>query len=113
MSQTSQMELQIVYGVPESGLHACLEAMATAGAGVVGEYTHCSYTSHGLGHFRPSDAANPATGERGQINDEPEVRVETFCTRAVAKAVVEAIRDAHPYEEVVIYVIPLLDIDEL
>ncbi len=99
----------VVFGAPPEHLDAVLEAMASAGAGVIGEYTHCSFASDGIGRFLPGAAANPAYGQRGQINQEREVRVETFCNRDMAKAVVTAIRRAHPYEEPVIYLIPLLD----
>lgn len=103
----------IIFGVPPDHLEAVLEAMAAAGAGVIGEYTHCSYTSEGFGRFKPSAAANPAYGQREAINKEPEVRVETFCDKAQAKAVVAAIRQAHPYEEPVIYLLPLLEETDL
>ena len=102
-------QVMIIVGVPPEHLDSVLEAMALAGAGIIGEYTHCSYTSEGFGRFKPSAAANPAYGERGQINKEPEVRVETFCERSKAKSVAAAIRKAHPYEEPVIYILPLLD----
>lgn len=105
--------LMVVFGVPPEHLDAVLEAMAAAGAGIIGQYTHCSFASDGIGRFLPGAAANPAYGLRGQINQEPEVRVETFCNRDVAKAVVAAIRQAHPYEEPVIYLIPLLDETDL
>jgi hypothetical protein len=67
----------------------------------------------GVGRFRPNEAAHPHLGERGEINAVEEVRIETFCERAVAKQVVAAIRDAHPYEEPVYYLIPLLSEDDL
>jgi hypothetical protein len=112
MASTMQ-GVQIVFGVPEGHLSKVLDAMAAAGAGVIGEYTHCSFSNAGVGRFKPSAAANPALGERGQINEEAEVRVETFCSYAQAKAIVQAIRAAHPYEEPVIYAIPLLDVDTM
>jgi structural hemagglutinin/hemolysin toxin protein RtxA len=101
--------VMIVFTVPETHLKPVLDAIAAAGAGVVGEYTHCSFTSAGTGRFMPSAAANPMLGERGALNAEPELRVETFCQRDRARAVVAALRDAHPYDEPVYYVIPLLD----
>lgn len=101
--------VMIVFTVPETHLEPVLDAIAAAGAGVVGEYTHCSFTSAGTGRFLPSAAANPMLGQRGALNAEPELRVETFCQRDRARAVVAALRDAHPYDEPVYYVIPLLD----
>lgn len=100
----------VVTTVPESHLQHVLEAIASAGAGVVGHYTHCSFSVAGTGRFKPDDAANPAVGARLVINEEPEIRIETFCERDDLAKVVAAIRSAHPYEEPVIYALPLLPI---
>lgn len=101
--------LMLAFTVPETHLKPVLNAIAAAGAGVIGEYTHCSFTTAGIGRFKPSAAANPSLGQREQINEEPELRVETFCDRDRAKAVIAALRAAHPYEEPVYYLIPLVD----
>jgi hypothetical protein len=105
--QTSRV--QIVVGVPHTHLYALLDAMAAAGAGQLGEYTHCSYANEGVGRFKPSAAANPALGAKETINEVPEVRVETICAREKVKQVIAAIRAAHPYEEPMLYLIPLLN----
>lgn len=100
----------IVTTVPEEHLEAVLSAISGAGGGIVGHYSHCAFTNAGVGRFKPSDEANPHSGGIGQINAEDEWRIETFCRRAIARDVAAAIRAAHPYEEPVIYVMPLLDI---
>lgn len=105
--------LYIVTTVPESHLEAVLDAISAAGGGIVGHYTHCAFTNAGVGRFKPDDAANPHTGEKGAINAEDEWRIETFCKREQGKAVAQAIRTAHPYEEPVIYMLPLLDENDL
>ena len=104
--------VQIVVGVPHTHLYALLEAMAEAGAGELGEYTHCSYTSDGIGRFKPSAAANPTLGAKETINEVPEVRIETICDRDKVKQVIAAIRAAHPYEEPMLYLISLLSEDD-
>ena len=104
----NEMEIMIVVGVPEPHVEAVLDAIASAGGGVLGDYTHCGYVSGGQGRFLPGEAAHPAVGGKGIVNRVDEARIETFCTRARAKAVAAAIRAAHPYEEPVIYLIPLL-----
>lgn len=103
----------IIVTVPPENVDAVLDAISGAGGGVVGNYTHCAFTNDGQGRFKPNDAANPHTGQKGAINSEPEVRIETFCERSIAKAVINAIRQAHPYEEPVYYIVPLLDEDLL
>jgi hypothetical protein len=105
--------LMIVVGVPPEHAEKLLDAISAAGGGVIGQYTHCAFTNPGKGQFKPSSAANPHIGAREQLNAVDEMRIETFCDRSVAKAVVAAIRAAHPYEEPVIYLIPLLDESEL
>ncbi len=105
--------VQIVFTVNQDDLDPVLKAMGEAGAGVLGEYTFCSFSSTGTGRFLPGDGAQPHVGEAGAINQELETRVETFCHRHEAKAIVEAITAAHPYEEPVIYIIPLLSEDDL
>lgn len=101
--------VQIVFTVSEDDVQPVLVAMGEAGAGELGEYTFCSFASTGTGRFLPGEGATPHVGDVGSINQEAELRVETFCERAKARAVVDAIREAHPYEEPVIYIIPLLD----
>jgi hypothetical protein len=105
---TNQQELMIVVGTPAAALEPILDAISAAGGGVIGHYTHCAFVIAGQGHFKPDSTATPHIGAVGQINTVDEVRIETFCSRAVGKAVVQAIRAAHPYEEPVIYIIPLL-----
>lgn len=106
-------EIYIVTGVPESHIEAVLDAIAAAGGGVVDSYTHCAFTNPGVGRFKPSDAATPFIGAKGEVNRVDEWRIETFCPRDKARAVADAIRQAHPYETPVIYAIPLLDLDTL
>lgn len=105
--------VMIITGVPPDYADAVLDAIAKAGGGMAGDYTHCAFTHLGYGQFKPADTANPHVGETGQINRVEEVRIETFCDRAVAKQVADAIRTAHPYEEIVIYILPLINEDDL
>lgn len=106
-------EVYVVTGVPEAHLEAVLDAISSAGGGIVGHYTHCAFTNAGVGRFKPDEDSNPHIGGKGQINAVDEWRVETFCKRENAKAVVEAITRAHPYEEPVIYILPMLSVEDL
>ena len=106
------MDFQQVYlvtTVPEVHLSAVLEAIASAGAGIIGRYTHCSFSLAGSGRFKPDSDAQPAVGEREQINTEREIRIETFCPREQVRAVTAALRAAHPYEEPIIYLLPMVN----
>ena len=86
--------------VPPESTGKVLDAVATAGGGVIGEYTHCSFRVRGTGTFAPSESAAPAVGERGALNEVEEDRLEIIVPRERLTAAVEALLDAHPYEEV-------------
>ena len=105
----ANQRLMLVTTVPPEHLDAVLRALGEAGAGVLGEYSECAFICAGTGRFRASAASDPAVGVRGVLNVIDEVRVETLVERDKARAVVAALRAAHPYEEPVIYLIPLLD----
>jgi hypothetical protein len=101
---------KIVVYVPKEHGEALRQAMGEAGAGVIGEYSFCTFTSSGVGRFKPSKAAHPSAGEVGKLNALQEERIETICAPEALERVLHAIRKAHPYEEPAIDVYPLQDI---
>lgn len=101
-------EVKLVTFVPVDDTHAVVSALSAAGAGVIGEYDHCAFRVEGTGSFRPSPQAHPHLGERGEVNEVVEHRVEVVVPRARLEAAVEALWDAHPYEEVAYDVYPLV-----
>lgn len=91
--------MKIVTFAPESAVDTLLEAMSNAGAGVIGNYDRCAFTSKGAGSFRGLEGSNPFIGEMGKLETTPEVRIEMVLPSAASKSVVDALRAAHPYEE--------------
>lgn len=104
---TPRKRFKIVLYVPESHTALVRERMGDAGAGVIGNYTHCSFTLKGVGHFKPTAAANPTIGTAGKLEEVVEDRIETICQQDKLKAVLQAIRDNHPYEEPAVDVYPI------
>jgi hypothetical protein len=102
--------IKIVVFVPETHTDIVREAMGKAGAGVIGNYSHCTFSSKGVGRFKPEIGANPNIGEVGKPEEVAEERIETICPREKMKEVIEVIKKVHPYEEVALDVYPLLDI---
>lgn len=88
-------------------------AMGDAGAGVLGNYHHASFSTRGIGRFTPSEGAHPAIGEVGKAEEVEEERIEVICQKEKIKDVVAAIKSIHPYEEVPIEIYQLLSEDEL
>ncbi|KAF7191626.1 GTP cyclohydrolase 1 type 2-like [Pseudocercospora fuligena] len=93
---------KLVFFTPPTDLPKIKSAIFAAGAGQYGpKYSECCFTTPGIGQFRPSAEANPHIGKPGEVEEVGEARCETLCVgRQVTKAVVEALKKAHPYEEV-------------
>lgn len=106
-------KVKIVVFVPPENADALRLALGEAGAGVIGEYSFCSFSSVGKGRFVPSDKATPHIGTPGEPETVEEERVEVVCSRDTARAVIAAMRKAHPYEEVAFDIYPLLEESEL
>jgi len=90
---------RVTVHVPIDHVDAVRSAMARAGAGTIGEYTHCSFEVVGSGTFMPGERARPRVGSRGTLERVTECRLEKVCSAANLPAVVAAIRSSHPYEE--------------
>ncbi|HEX6516047.1 MAG TPA: Nif3-like dinuclear metal center hexameric protein [Nocardioidaceae bacterium] len=98
---------KIVTFAPHEDAARVREAITVAGAGVLGNYDSCTFTVEGEGRFRPLHGAAPAIGQVGEVEVVSEARIEAVLPRARRRAVVEAMRAAHPYEE------PAFDLFEL
>lgn len=105
--------LKLVCFVPQAYAAAVSEAIFRAGAGTIGRYDQCSFQVAGTGTFRAGEGAHPYTGSVGKLSREPEIRLETILPGYLEKAVVDAMIDAHPYEEVAYDLYPLNNVNPL
>lgn len=83
--------------------------LAKAGAGMIGNYDSCSFSSRGIGRFRPLKGAQPFVGEIGKTEEVEEERIEVICPQNILKKVIEELKKTHPYEEPAIDIYPLLN----
>jgi hypothetical protein len=97
---TLSKNVKIVIFVPETHTDIVREAMGKAGAGKIGNYTHCTFSTKGIGRFKPEQGANPYIGEVGTLEEVVEERIETVCEREKLDAVIDAIKSVHPYDEI-------------
>ena len=91
---------KLVYFVPEEARDATREACFAAGGGRIGDYERCSWYTLGTGTFLPTEGADPAIGDVGEEEHVPEFRVEMVVPEESLDSVLDALRTAHPYEEV-------------
>ena len=98
---------KVVVFVPEADAEKLIDALSAAGAGELGDYSRCAWTTAGVGTFVPGVSAHPSVGVVGEVASVAETRVEMVFARDARHEVVSALRAAHPYEE------PAFDVVEL
>lgn len=106
-------QVKIVVFVPKTHADIVRKAIGDAGAGNIGNYSHCSFSIDGMGRYKPLEGAKPAIGEIGKFEEVKEERIECVCEKDKAKKVISAIRKVHPYEEVAFDIYPLISEEEL
>ncbi|MCL7747227.1 Nif3-like dinuclear metal center hexameric protein [Halalkalibacter alkaliphilus] len=98
---------KVVVFVPETHALQVREAIGNAGAGHIGNYSHCTFNSKGQGMFQPEEGTNPFIGEKGRVEVVDEVKVESIIPAHLQSKVVKALIRAHPYEEPAYDIYPL------
>ena len=98
---------KLVVFVPLSHADLVRKALGEAGAGKIGNYSFCSFSSIGFGRFLPGEGANPNIGEVGKPEEVQEERIEVLCEAALIDSVISAMKKVHPYEEVAYDLYPL------
>lgn len=98
---------KLVVYVPVAHEEAVRRAVTDAGAGIMGAYTRCTFSSAGTGRFVPGAGAHPYLGSEGREEEADEVRLETFLPESAISRVMAAVRKAHPYETPVADLYPL------
>jgi hypothetical protein len=98
LSGAADLDKWVVY-VPHENAEAVRAAVFDAGAGHIGDYSHCSWSVSGIGQFLPHDGATPAVGSVGTVERVDEDRFEVVAPARARAAVLAAMRAAHPYEE--------------
>ena len=90
---------KLCYFVPESHLEETKNALFEVGAGRIGDYDSCAWQCRGQGQFRPLAGSDPFLGNQGELEVVEEYKVELVCEDAVISDTLEALKQAHPYEE--------------
>jgi dinuclear metal center YbgI/SA1388 family protein len=98
LSGAADLDKWVIY-VPRENAEAVQAAVFDAGAGHIGDYSHCSWSISGIGQFLPHDGATPAVGSVGTVERVDEDRFEVVAPARARAAVLAAMRDTHPYEE--------------
>lgn len=111
-TDSGSKQFKLVTFVPEQAVDDVREALASAGAGIIGTYSHCTFGSLGEGTFRPLEGSRPHIGSLGQLERVAEIRLEVLVDADNVKDAVSAAQGAHPYEEVPIDLYPLVPVEK-
>jgi hypothetical protein len=98
---------QLTTYVPSSHAEKVKDAVFEAGAGAIGLYAECSFSSLGEGTFKALEGANPFIGKKGLRHIEQEQKLEFIFPIHLQTQVMMALKAAHPYETVAYNIVPL------
>lgn len=99
--------VMLAFIVPVTHADHMREALGKAGIGKVENYSHCSFSTKGTGRFRPQEGANPHIGDVGRMEIVEEEKIQTYCKKTDLEDAIRVIKRSHPYEEMVIEVLPI------
>ncbi len=103
----STINVKLVVFTPISHTDIVRKALGEAGAGKIGNYDFCSFSSRGVGRYRGNEKSNPTIGEAGQYETAEEERIEVVVSRESLEKVIRAMKKVHPYEEVAYDIYPI------
>lgn len=115
-SLISPTRYKLYFFVPPTDLQACKDAIFAVGAGTYpgSKYSHCCFEVRGTEQFRSAEGAAPHLGKLGKIGTVEEVKVEVVCVgREVLRRAVRELKRVHPYEDPVVEVFRMEDIEEV
>jgi dinuclear metal center YbgI/SA1388 family protein len=98
--------------VPAAHAARVRDALFEAGGGSIGRYSECSFNSEGTGTFKAGMGADPFVGQIGQRHEEAEIRIELVFPYFLQGALISALRNSHPYEEVAYDIVALRNAGE-
>jgi hypothetical protein len=103
--QTSNVKLVVF--TPISHADIVRQTLGEAGAGKIGNYDFCSFSSRGIGRFRGGEKSNPMIGKAGKYESVEEERIEVMVPREILEEVIKRVKLVHPYEEVAYDIYPI------
>jgi dinuclear metal center YbgI/SA1388 family protein len=112
LAPKKQLLQKLVVFCPNENIEKLSEALFAAGAGHIGNYSNCSFSSIGVGTFKPEKGANPQTGEIGRKETLSETKIEVIFPHWLQGQIITAMKANHPYETVAYDILNLDNIYE-
>src|SRR5690625_3466285 len=74
---------KLVVFVPIKYADDVRNAISEAGAGYIGNYSHCTFQTIGKGTFKPREGTNPFIGESDKLEFVDEIKIETIVQESI------------------------------
>jgi dinuclear metal center YbgI/SA1388 family protein len=112
LQEKSEQLVKIVVYTPLDHAEKLKDVMFAAGAGHIGNYSECSFSSTGTGTFKPELDSNPSIGKIGLREHQSEIKIEAIAPSFMSSKIVSALKMAHPYEEMAYELIPISNFNQ-
>ena len=99
--------VKLVVHVPVSHADVVRKALGEAGAGRIGNYDFCSFSTRGIGRSHGNEKSNPYNAKAGDFEEVEEERIEVTVRREILENVIAKMKAVHPYEEVTCDIYPI------
>ncbi|MGB3775083.1 MAG: Nif3-like dinuclear metal center hexameric protein [Leeuwenhoekiella sp.] len=86
--------------IPKNEVDTVRDALFNAGAGNIGNYDQCSFTTTGRGSYKGNENSNPTVGEKGEFKIGKEAQLSMTFEAHREKTILRSLFKAHSYEEV-------------
>ena len=100
LSPSSNNLRKLITYVPVDYVEKVRDSLFDSGAGKIGDYDECSFSSRGEGTFRAGDDTNAFIGEKGKRHLEPEQKLEVIYAIDKQNAILSSLSNSHPYDVV-------------
>ena len=86
--------------VPKKNSAAVLQALHSAGAGAIGNYSECSFTLECTGQYKGNEISDPHLGKPLEKTQVDEVQIQVVFESYLNQHIQKTLLEAHPYESV-------------
>lgn len=109
INNMNSSNVKLIIFVPLTHTDIVRQALGEAGAGKIGNYEFCSFSTRGIGRYKGNENSNPAIGTKGEYMAVEEEKIEVVVPSDILKDVIEKVKAVHPYEEVAFDIVSLED----
>ncbi|MFL0354011.1 Nif3-like dinuclear metal center hexameric protein [Xanthomarina sp. GH4-25] len=91
---------KLITFVPKNEAETLRNALFEAGAGSIGNYSHCSFNTEGIGTYNGNDDSTPTKGKKGETHFENETQISVIFPKHLESNIIKTLFNTHSYEEV-------------